>query len=390
MVVLFLQKEYIQVQLSKEQILEKVYGYTTLRPLQQEAINSVLEHIDTLCELPASYGKSICYQIPALLFEGVTIVISPLIALMQEQVGFLKEHGVQATFISQQMTMQEKYYINEDIKRGKYKIIYVSPERFVQPAFIGLLQKLDISFIAIDEAHCAVRWGHRFRKSYLEIANAINHLNKRPTIGAYTATATVSDEKEIIRILGLKQAKIIRKESPKNNIQYEIIRANNKFDKLRSLLIENKDKTVVVFCATQKIVEDISLLLSREFCVSKYHAGMSAEERAKNRQDYMLHKTNIMRATNAFGLGINNDKIDLVIHYNMPLSIHNYYQETARAGRTNRRARSILLYSTSDRRLLRTIIRGDDVADNEIDKIDDMVSKGTNIRNELNRYFKHK
>lgn len=332
-----------------KQLLKNHFGYDNFRKGQEEIISHILNKEDCLAIMPTGAGKSICYQIPALTFEGTTIVISPLISLMKDQVDSLIQNGISATFINSSLTTSEYFQAIENAKLGMYKIIYVAPERLNSDNFIDVLNKIDISMFAIDESHCVSQWGHDFRPSYTEIANVILNLKKRPIVAAFTATATELVKKDIINLLKLSTPFTLTTGFDRENLSFSVEQPVDKKEFLLEYLNNHKDSSGIIYCLSRKNVDNLyDELLNQGFSVSKYHGGMADSARSKNQNDFVFDKTSIMIATNAFGMGIDKSNIRYVIHYNMPKDIESYYQEAGRAGRDGAEAECILLFNRSD------------------------------------------
>lgn len=332
-----------------KQLLKNHFGYDDFRKGQEEIITHILNKEDCLAIMPTGAGKSICYQIPALTFEETTIVISPLISLMKDQVDSLVQNGISATFINSSLTTNEYYQTIENAKLGMYKIIYVAPERLNSDNFIDLLNKINISMFAIDEAHCVSQWGHDFRPSYTEIANIILNLKERPVVTAFTATATELVKNDIINLLKLSNPFTITTGFDRKNLSFSVETPIDKKQYLLDYLNDHKESSGIIYCLSRKNVDNLyDELLSHGFSVSKYHAGMSDSARNKNQNDFVFDKTSIMIATNAFGMGIDKSNIRYVIHYNMPKDLESYYQEAGRAGRDGADSECILLFNRSD------------------------------------------
>ena len=332
-----------------KQLLKKYFGYDDFRPGQSEIISHILNKEDCLGIMPTGAGKSICYQIPALVFEGTTIVISPLISLMKDQVDSLIQSGISATYINSSLTSQEYLQVMENAKLGMYKIIYVAPERLESDNFVNLLNNINISMFAIDEAHCVSQWGHDFRPSYTEIANFILNLKKRPIVVAFTATATELVKNDIINLLKLSNPYTLTTGFDRKNLYFGVETPVDKKEFILDYLKSHKDMSGIIYCLSRKNVDKLyDELLKEGYSVSKYHAGMSDSLRESNQNNFVFDKTSIMIATNAFGMGIDKSNIRYVIHYNMPKDLESYYQEAGRAGRDGANAECILLFNRSD------------------------------------------
>ncbi|SES97247.1 ATP-dependent DNA helicase, RecQ-like [Natronincola peptidivorans] len=330
--------------------LKNFFGYDTFKKGQEELIQRILAGGDVLGIMPTGGGKSLCYQLPAVLLDGVTIVISPLISLMKDQVDGLNEMGIEATCINSTLQQDELMERIREIKAKRYKIIFAAPERLNTGGFKDIIRELKVSLVGIDEAHCISQWGHDFRPSYLEIPKFINGLQNRPVVAAFTATATKEIIIEIKRLLGLKQPLEITTGFDRPNLLYRVVKEGNKLNFLMNYLNNNfQRESGIIYCATRKTVEGlVTKLQEKGFSVRGYHGGMEADLRQRNQEDFMFNKTQIIVATNAFGMGIDKPDVRFVIHYNMPKNMEAYYQEAGRGGRDGEKSHCILMYSPSD------------------------------------------
>lgn len=335
--------------MDKTEALKQYFGHTEFRSGQQEIIDNILAGRDVLAIMPTGAGKSVCYQIPALITEGITIVISPLISLMKDQVESLIRSGAPAAYINSSLTYPQYLEVFRRANSGRYKIIYVAPERLVTDEFISLAENIHISMVTVDEAHCVSQWGQDFRPSYLKIAEFISRLSYRPVVSAFTATATAQVKQDISSALKLHDPFMITTGFDRENLYYEVRRPARKTEELISILEENRDKCCIVYCSTRKNVESVcDALNDNGFAATRYHAGLTDIERRDNQNDFLYDRKNIMVATNAFGMGIDKSNVSLVVHYNMPKNPESYYQEAGRAGRDGEPASCILLYSGQD------------------------------------------
>ena len=332
-----------------KKLLKEYFGYDSFRTGQEEIINHILLKEDCLAIMPTGAGKSICYQIPAVLFSGVTIVISPLISLMKDQVDTLNEIGISATYINSSLSERDYIQTIENIYHNIYKIIYVAPERFLSETFINMLNMLNVSMIAVDEAHCVSQWGHDFRPSYCEIAPIISKLKERPVVACFTATATQVVKDDIINLLKLNNPFVLTTGFNRENLYFSVQTPENKKDFLLNFLEEHKNTSGIIYCSTRKTVDELYKQLSdNSYLICKYHAGMSEKARSKAQDDFVYDRCEIMVATNAFGMGIDKSNVRYVIHYNMPSDLESYYQEAGRAGRDGDKAECILLFNRAD------------------------------------------
>ena len=330
-------------------ILHKYYGYTSFRKGQENIITSIINKEDVLAIMPTGGGKSICYQVPALCLEGITIVISPLISLMKDQVDALKTMGVKARLINSSLSNSEYNEALEEIENDECKIIYIAPERLDSMDFVNIIRGKNISQVAIDEAHCVSQWGHDFRVSYKKIPYFINRLDKRPIVTAFTATASNEVREDIINILNLHNPAVYITGFDRENLSINIVKSSSKNKYTLDYVENHKNESGIIYASTRKEVETIyEGLLKRNYSVAKYHAGLSNEARKEYQENFINDDIKIMVATNAFGMGIDKPNIRWVLHYNMPQSIENYYQEIGRAGRDGEDSECVLLFSPGD------------------------------------------
>lgn len=339
------------------QILKKFYGYEDFRPGQKKVVESLLNRNDTVAIMPTGAGKSICFQIPALLFEGVTLVISPLISLMKDQVDSLRQLGIAAVYINSSVSKAKLYKDLQDISAGFYKIIYIAPERLTSEYLPDSFKNLNISMVAVDEAHCLSQWGHDFRPSYRNILNFTNSLRIKPIISAFTATATPEVKTDIINLLGLKQPNVFVTGFDRPNLYFSVLRGEVKDKFVIDYVKKHQDEAGIIYVGTRKDVDALQVLLEiKGIKAGRYHAGMTDEERNQMQEDFLYDNLSVMVATNAFGMGIDKPNVRYVIHYNMPKNMEAYYQEAGRAGRDGLSGNCILLYSPQDTQLQKFLI----------------------------------
>lgn len=332
-----------------KETLKVYFGYDSYKPGQEEIIDSILIGKDVLAIMPTGAGKSICYQVPAMLLHGITIVISPLISLMQDQVKALNEVGIHAGYINSSLTEVQISKVYSRALEGAYKILYVAPERLGSYEFTNFADRMDISMVTVDEAHCISQWGQDFRPSYLKIVDFIDGLRKRPIVSAFTATATEEVKTDISCVLKLKNPKIVVTGFDRENLYFDVETIKKKDDYVMEYIQKHPDDSGIVYCATRKNVDALYELLSGAgVSVLRYHAGMNNEDRKESQNAFIYDRSTVIVATNAFGMGIDKSNVRFVIHYNMPQSMENYYQEAGRAGRDGEPAQCILLFSPQD------------------------------------------
>lgn len=333
----------------KYECLKKYFGYESFRTGQELLIDSILSAKDTLGVMPTGAGKSICYQLPGIMMDGITLVITPLISLMKDQVASLKEAGIRGAYFNSSLTHNQYMKALEYAKAYTYKIIYVAPERLVNRAFLDFVKSVKISMIAVDEAHCISQWGQDFRPSYLHITDLIEELGYRPIISAFTATATTQVKEDIVRILKLETPTILTTGFDRKNLKFEVRKLPDKYSFVKKYIKDNPGKSGIIYCISRRLVEEVCAKLNDDgILATRYHAGLGDEERVENQERFTYDTVPIMVATNAFGMGIDKSNVRFVIHYNMPKNMESYYQEAGRAGRDGDEAECILLFGESD------------------------------------------
>lgn len=377
--------------------LKKFYGYDSFREGQLEIINKILNKIDSFILMPTGGGKSICYQIPSIIFEGITLVISPLISLMKDQVDSLKESGINGIYINSSLKSEEIKEILKDASLGLYKIIYISPERLESNYFKNIIKDLNICHIAIDEAHCVSEWGHDFRKSYRYIKPFYESLKNRPVISAFTATATKEVREDAIKLLGLNNPYEYLGDINRSNLNIDILKEVDKEEELKTIIRSHEDESGIVYCMSRKEVDIIySRLNDIGYSVLKYHAGMREEEKEKSQEDFLFERKNVMIATNAFGMGIDKSNVRFIVHASIPKNLETYYQEIGRGGRDGEQCDCYLFYSRDDIRRVEFLINkssGINRREIALRKLQEMVEYAESkdcYRNYLLKYFGNK
>ncbi len=339
-------------------LLYEHFGYSSFRPAQEALIGALLEGRDVLGIMPTGAGKSMCYQIPALLLPGITLVISPLISLMQDQVRALKAAGIAGAYLNSSLTYRQYLKALDNARRGMYQIIYVAPERLGTEEFQSFVRSVDISLVAVDEAHCLSQWGHDFRPSYLDIAPFVAGLSHRPPVAAFTATATPAVKEDILQKLRLRSPELQVTGFDRENLMLRVLRPQEKMAALFELLRQHREESGIVYCSTRKQVERVTeQLLERGISAAGYHGGMEEGRRRENQNQFLYDRVQVMVATNAFGMGIDKQNVRFVVHYNMPKNLEAYYQEAGRAGRDGASAECLLLYGPGDVHTAEFLIR---------------------------------
>ena len=333
----------------KFSLLQTYFGYDTFRTGQEEIIDALTTGRDAVGIMPTGAGKSLCFQIPALLLDGVSLIISPLISLMKDQVNALTQAGIPAAFLNSSLTAAQQRRVLDNARQSKYTILYVAPERLSAPEFLEFSRQAEIPFVGVDEAHCVSQWGQDFRPSYLRISEFIQGMDVRPVVGAFTATATKRVREDMVRLLCLRDPMVVSTGFDRQNLYFEVDNPRDKFGALRLFLEQREGKSGIVYCLTRKTVEEVcQRLRDLGLPATRYHAGLPDQERKGNQERFQADEAPVMVATNAFGMGIDKSNVSYVVHYNMPKNMEGYYQEAGRAGRDGAPAECLLLYSGQD------------------------------------------
>ena len=335
--------------MDSKEVLKEYFGYDSFRAGQEDIINAILEKKDVLAIMPTGAGKSLCYQVPAMMLSGITVVISPLISLMQDQVKSLNDVGINAAYVNSTLSESEIDGTLNMVLNGIYKIIYIAPERLESAKFCEFSKQADISMVTVDEAHCISQWGQDFRPSYLKIVDFVDGLDKRPIVSAFTATATEEVKNDILCILKLNNPDVTVTGFDRENLYYSVEHVHQKDDFVVDYVEKHPNDSGIIYCSTRKNVDKVfEILFKKGVAVTKYHAGLDTGTRKDNQDDFIYDRTPVIVATNAFGMGIDKSNVRYVIHYNMPQSMENYYQEAGRAGRDGENSQCILLFSAQD------------------------------------------
>jgi ATP-dependent DNA helicase RecQ len=374
--------------------LNKYYGFKEFRQGQLNIILEIVSKRDVFCIMPTGAGKSLCYQIPALILEGVTIVVSPLISLMKDQVDSLKEIGINASFINSTQSLEEIKEILKEASLGVYKLLYIAPERLETRLFIEMISDLNISQIAVDEAHCVSEWGHDFRKSYTYIKPFVESLPKRPVLSSFTGTATEEVKKDSMKLLGLNNPYMFTGDINRENLVLNILKEEDKLEGIRDIIREHEDESGIIYCLSRKEVESLYYHLKEfGYSVQMYHGGLEDKHKERAQEEFLFERSNIMIATNAFGMGIDKSNVRYIIHCTMPKNLESYYQEIGRGGRDGEVCKCYLFYSTQDIRRVEFIINKSsniyrrEIALRKLQEIINFCEEKGYLRSKLIKYF---
>ena len=345
--------------MTPQSVLKEYFGYDSFREGQEALIRRILSGGDVFGIMPTGAGKSVCYQVPAMLLTGITVVVSPLISLMDDQVAALTQAGIPAACLHSNLTQTEFFDTLDRIRAGQVRLVYAAPERLLTDAFLTLTETVAVAMVAVDEAHCLSQWGQDFRPGYLTITEFLAMLPRRPVVAAFTATATDAVRADIRRLLCLQDPLELVTGFDRKNLRWRVEQTPKKYDALLRFLHQHKGQSGIVYCISRRLTDEVcSKLCAAGYAAAAYHAGLSAEERSRNQEQFLHDAVQIMVATNAFGMGIDKSNVSFVIHYNCPKSMEAYYQEAGRAGRDGMPAECILLYSAADIRINQMLIDG--------------------------------
>ncbi len=343
--------------MTTHELLKQFFGFESFRGGQEQLINSILSGRDVLGIMPTGAGKSLCFQVPAMMLEGITLVVSPLISLMKDQVNSLTLSGIPAAYINSSLSEKQISQVLYNAEKEKYKLLYIAPERLLSPGFLAFCANANITMLTVDEAHCISQWGQDFRPSYSKIPEFIDSLTRRPRLSAFTATATARVREDIVKLLGLENPDILITGFDRQNLYFEVQKPYDKFTALTDFLKDKKNCSGIVYCLTRAAVEEVCVKLGEQgYNAARYHAGLEDSERHKNQDDFLFDRVQIIVATNAFGMGIDKSNVSFVVHYNMPFDVESYYQEAGRAGRDGQNAECLLLYSAKDVETIKWLI----------------------------------